>query len=87
MAKVNIGPRYYRVTVIIKPEGFNKILLEGLFVYEKEAYTLSEIKKKCLEFLKSRINFEKYSIDPDQVRKDIKLTSLPCDFLLNADQK
>ena len=87
MGKVSIGPRYYRVTVIIKPEGFNKILLEGLFVYGKEAYTLSEIKKKCWEFLKSQINFEKYDIDPEQVRKDIKLTSLPVDFLLNADQK
>ena len=31
--------------------------------------------------------FEKYDIDPEQVRKDIKLMSLPCDFLLNADQK
>ena len=87
MGKVNIGPRYYRVTAIIKPKGFNKILLEGLFVYEKEAYTLSEIKKKCWDFLKPQINFEKYDIDPEQVRKDIKLMSLPVDFLLNADQK
>ena len=54
MGKVNIGPRYYRVTVTIKPEGFNKILLEGLFVYGKEAYTLSEIKKKCWDFLNLR---------------------------------
>lgn len=87
MGKVNIGPRYYRVTVLIKPEGFNKILLEGLFVYKKEAYTLSEIRRKCWEFLKPQINFEEYNIDPEQVRKDIKLTSLPFDFLLNADQK
>ncbi len=29
--------------------------------------------------------FEKYNINPEQV-KDIKLMSLPCDFLLNADQ-
>ena len=83
MGKVNIGPRYYRVTVVIKPEG----LLEGLFVYGKETYTLSEIKKKCWDFLKPQINFEKYDIDPEQVRKDIKLMSLPVDFLLNADQK
>lgn len=87
MEKVNIGPRYYRVTVTVKPEGFNKILLEGLFVYGKEAYTLSEIRRKCWEFLKPQINFEKYNIDPEQVRKNIKLTSLPCDFLLNANQK
>lgn len=87
MGKVNIGPRYYRVTVIIKPEGFNKILLQGLFVYGKKAYTLPEIKKKCWEFLKPQINFEKYNIDPEQVRTEIKLTSLPVDFLLNADQK
>lgn len=87
MGKVNIGPRYYRVTVIIKPEGFNKILLEGLFVYDKGAYTLSEIKKRCWDFLKPQINFEKYGIPPEQVRNDIKLTSLPVDFLLNADQK
>lgn len=87
MKKVNIGPRYYRVTVIIKPEGFNKILLEGLFVYEKETYTLSQIKQKCWEFLKPQINFEKYNINPEQVKWDIKLMSLTVDFLLNADQK
>ena len=57
------------------------------FFYRKEAYTLSEIKKKCWEFLKPQINFEKYNIDPEQVKKDIKLMSLPVDFLLNADLK
>ena len=86
MEKVNIEPRYYRITVIIKAEVYNKILLEELFVCGKEAYTLSEIKKKCGEFLKSQINFEKYDINPEQVKKDFKLVSMPCNFLLNADK-
>ena len=87
MGKVNIGPRYYRVAVTIKPEGFNKILLEGLFVYGKEAYTLTEIKKECWDFLKPQINFEDYNIDPEQVRIDIKVKFMPCDFFLNEAKK
>jgi len=79
--------RYYLVAVTIKAEGFNKILLEGIFTYQKGEYTIPEIKKECWDFLKPLINFKDHDIDPEQVRNDIKVKSMPCDFFLNGDKK
>ena len=87
MKKENNTIRYYLVTVAIKPEGFNKILLEGVFTYREGEYTIPEIKKECWDFLKSQINFKDYDIDPEQVRKDIKVKFMPCDFFLNGSKK
>ncbi len=78
--------RYYLVAVTIKTD-FNKILLEGIFTYQKGEYTIPEIKKECWDFLKPLINFKDHDIDPEQVRKDIKVKSMPCDFFLNGDKK
>ena len=77
MKKENNTIRYYLVTVTIKPEGFNKISLEGVFTYfKKSEYTIPEIKKECWDFLKSQINFKDYGIDPEQVRIDIRVKSM-----------
>ena len=87
MKKENSTIRYYLVTVTIKPEGFNKILLDGIFAYKKGEYTIPEVKKECWDFLKSQINFKDYGIDPEQVRIDIRVKSMSCDFFLNGTKE
>lgn len=86
MGKVEKQARHYAVTVVIKPQGFNTIYLEGIFIPKSGECAASKVKAQCWEFLKTRIKFSEYGIDPEQVEKEIKVKSLPYDFLVCEDK-
>lgn len=79
--------RFYLVTILIKPAGYNKIVLEGLFIAPEGGATIPSIKKQCWSFIAPQIPLEKYGIDPAQAQEDIKVKSLAVDFILNIAEE
>lgn len=86
MRKLEKRSRHYAVTVVIRPQGFNKIYLEGIFIPKCGECPVQKIKTQCWEFIKSRIEFSKNGINPEQVEKEIKVRALPYDFVVCEDK-
>lgn len=86
MEKKQSTPRHYVVKVLIKPQGFNKVYLEGIFIPKGDECSASKIKEQCWDFIKTRIKYSQLGIDPEQVEKEIKVKALPCDFLVCEDK-
>lgn len=79
-------PRFYLVTVIIRPEGFRKIYLEGIFLPRDSECSVGKIKKQCWDYLNGSGGFVVLGINPDKVDKEIKVKALPNDFLVCEDK-
>lgn len=86
MGKVEECPKKYLVKVIIRPEGYNKIILEGMFVPKGFTCNANKIKKQCWEYLSANIGFKKNGIDPDKVEKEITIKAIPADFMVVEDK-
>ncbi len=86
MGKVEKDPKYYFVTVTLRPEGFKKILLEGFFVPKKGQCSPAKIKAQVWAFLKPQIHFEKYGLDPLKLEKEIKVKAMPADFVMREEE-
>lgn len=86
MGKSEKQSRHYAVTVVIRPQGFNKIYLEGIFIPKDGECSVKKIKAQCWDFLKTRIEFSKHDINPEQVEKEIKVKALPYDFVVCEDK-
>lgn len=78
--------RHYVVKVVIKPQGFNKVYLEGIFIPKGEECSASKIKEQCWDFIKTKIKYDQFGIVPEQVEKEIKVKALPYDFLVCEDK-
>lgn len=78
--------KHYLVAVTLRVEGYQKILLEGVFIPKTNECSVQKIKQQCWDFLKPNIDFEKYGIHPEQVKKKITVKSHPIDFWVNEDQ-
>lgn len=85
MGKIKVN-KHYLVTVILRVEGYQNILLEGVFIPKTNECSVQKIKQQCWDFLKPNIDFEKHGIRPEQVKKEIKVKSFPIDFWVNEDQ-
>lgn len=80
-------PKKYLVKVVIRPEGYNKIILEGLFIPKGHTCNANKIKKQCWECLSANIAFKQHGIDPDKVEKEITVKAVPADFLIVEDKE
>lgn len=87
MGKVKKSPKQYLVKVIIRPEGYNKIVLEGLFVPKGCTCNTNKIKTQCWEYLSSKIDFRGNGVDPDKVEKEISVKAFPADFMVVEDKE
>lgn len=76
----------YQVKVIIRPEGYQKIILEGLFSPLGGTCSASKIKKQCWEYLSAKIDFKKHGLDPDTVEKEMIVKAIPTDFMIYEDR-
>lgn len=78
--------KLYLVTVIIRADGYRKILLEGVFMPKGNESSVPQIKQHCWEFLKPHFEFEECGLNPEEVNKEIKVKSFPIDFWINEAQ-
>lgn len=87
MDKVEKWPKRYLVKVIVRPEGYNKIILEGMFVPRGYTCNANKIKKQCWEYLSANIDFKRNGINPDKVEKEITVKAIPADFMVVEDKE
>lgn len=76
----------YQVKVIIRPEGYNKIILEGIFVPKGCTCNAGKIKKQCWDYLSAKIDFKGHGLEPDMVEKEMIVKSIPSDFMVFEDR-
>lgn len=86
MVKSEKRLRRYAVTVVIRPQEFNKIYLEGIFIPQSDECSVQKIKVLCRGFLKTRIKFSEHSINLEQMEKEIKVKALLYDFIVCEDK-
>ena len=75
----------YQVKVIIRPEGYKKVTLAGIYVPKGCTCNADKVKKKCWDYLSTAIGFNKYGLDPDKVEKEIIVKAFPVDFMVQED--
>lgn len=86
MGKVEKLAKKYLVKVIIRPEGYEKIILEGMFFPKGYTCNANKIKKQCWEYLSAKIAFKENGIDPEKVEKEITVKAIPADFMVVEDK-
>lgn len=86
MGKVEKWPKKYLVKVVVRPEGYNKVILEGMFVPKGYTCNANKIKKQCWEYLNANIAFKAKGIDPDKVEKEITVKAIQVDFMVVEDK-
>lgn len=84
----------YKATAIVRPEGYNTTVIEGLYFYDRHI-PIAQVRQEIKEYLRRQVEgylrkqADKASKEMTlgKISIEVRLKSFECDFIINKNQE